>query len=144
MSPSSPCNRNGCYCDQNCHSVNDCCSDIADIGCHPASSSSLIVSLTPTHTLGKINSLDYMPFQYSFTLFIFITKYYVIIIPYLVTDVVIVTTLYLMSNQFNCHFYIDTESKTPYHLTHSTYLLTGSSSFLSGSRVTPTPVTLGM
>ena len=52
---SSPCNRNGCYCDQNCHNVNDCCGDIADIGCHPSTSSSPIVSPTPTHTLGKKN-----------------------------------------------------------------------------------------
>ena len=47
------CNDNGCYCDQNCHLWNDCCSDIDDIGCHHPASSSLIVSLTPTDTLGK-------------------------------------------------------------------------------------------
>ena len=55
MSMSSPCNDNGCYCDQNCHTTNDCCSDIADIGCHPASSSSHMVLLTPTHSVGMTN-----------------------------------------------------------------------------------------
>ena len=50
---SPPCNNNGCYCDQNCHKMNDCCSDIADIGCHPATS---IVSPTPTDILGKSKS----------------------------------------------------------------------------------------
>ena len=49
---SPPCSNNGCYCDQNCHNLNDCCSDIADIGCHPAFSSP-IVSSTPTDTPGK-------------------------------------------------------------------------------------------
>ena len=53
MSLSAPCNNNGCYCDQSCHITNDCCSDIADIGCHPASSSSPIVAPTPTDKLGK-------------------------------------------------------------------------------------------
>ena len=56
MSQSAPCNNNGCYCDQNCYNVNDCCSDIADIGCYPVPSSSLIVSPTPTDTLGNTNS----------------------------------------------------------------------------------------
>ena len=27
----------GCYCDQICHTAGDCCSDVADIGCHPIS-----------------------------------------------------------------------------------------------------------
>ena len=49
---SPPCSNNGCYCDQNCHNLNDCCSDIADIGCHPAFSAP-IVSPTPTDTPGK-------------------------------------------------------------------------------------------
>ena len=44
---------NECYCDVKCHELNDCCSDIADIGCHPPSSSSTIVSPTPTAILGK-------------------------------------------------------------------------------------------
>ena len=57
-SPSSPCNNNGCHCDQRCHYWNDCCSDIADIGCYPASSSYPIVSPTPTDTLGKTNKKD--------------------------------------------------------------------------------------
>ena len=56
MSVSPPCSNKGCYCDQNCHVWNDCCSDIADIGCYPASSSSPIVSPTPTDTLGKTKS----------------------------------------------------------------------------------------
>ena len=48
---SSQCNNDGCYCDQQCYNWNDCCSDIADIGCpHPTLSSSPIVSLTPTDT----------------------------------------------------------------------------------------------
>ena len=55
FSLSPPCINNGCHCDQNCHHLNDCCSDIADIGCHPASYSSPIVSPTPTDTVGKKN-----------------------------------------------------------------------------------------
>ena len=47
-----PCKNNECYCDKNCHKLNDCCSDIADIGCHPAPSS----SPTPTNILGKTKS----------------------------------------------------------------------------------------
>ena len=54
LSPS--CSNNGCYCDQNCYKWNDCCSDIADIGCYPISSSSPTISHTPTDTLGKIKS----------------------------------------------------------------------------------------
>ena len=50
------CYNNGCYCDKNCHNLNDCCSDIADIGCHPASFYSPIVSPTPTYTPGKTKS----------------------------------------------------------------------------------------
>ena len=53
FSQSPPCENKGCYCDQICHIANDCCSDIADIGCHPASSSSPIVLPTPTDTFGK-------------------------------------------------------------------------------------------
>ena len=53
---SPPCSNNGCYCDKICHIYNDCCSDIADIGCHPASSYSSIVSPTPADTLGKTKS----------------------------------------------------------------------------------------
>ena len=55
-SPSQPCIDNGCFCDHSCHYWNDCCSDIADIGCHSASTSSSIVSHTPTDILGKIKS----------------------------------------------------------------------------------------
>ena len=47
MSVSPPCYNNGCYCDQTCHSWDDCCSDIADIGCHPVSSSSPTPTPTP-------------------------------------------------------------------------------------------------
>ena len=50
------CSNYGCYCDQYCHFWNDCCSDVADIGCHSASSSSSIISPTPTDTLGKKKS----------------------------------------------------------------------------------------
>ena len=53
---SPPCNNEGCYCDQSCHTWNDCCSDIADIGCHPAYSTSPTVSPTPTDILGKTKS----------------------------------------------------------------------------------------
>ena len=59
MFHSPPCSNKGCYCDQNCHKLNDCCSDIADIGCHhPAYSySSYPIFLpTPTDTLGKNKS----------------------------------------------------------------------------------------
>ena len=31
------CSNNGCYCDQVCHIVGDCCSDVGDIGCYPIS-----------------------------------------------------------------------------------------------------------
>ena len=50
---SPSCINNGCYCDKHCHFWNDCCSDIADIGCHPVSFSFSIVIPTPTDTLGK-------------------------------------------------------------------------------------------
>ena len=49
------CSINGCYCDQKCHDMSDCCSDIDDIGCHPPTSSSPIVLPTPTDT-GKTKS----------------------------------------------------------------------------------------
>ena len=49
MSLSPPCSNKGCYCDKDCHKWNDCCHDIAAIGC-PAYSSSPIVSPTPTET----------------------------------------------------------------------------------------------
>ena len=55
-SVSPPCNNNGCYCDQNCYNGNDCCSDIADIGCYPVSSTSPLFSPTPTDTLGRTKS----------------------------------------------------------------------------------------
>ena len=31
------CDINNCHCDKRCYSGNDCCSDIADIGCYPNS-----------------------------------------------------------------------------------------------------------
>ena len=48
-----------CRCDQHCHSYNDCCDDIDDIDCYPVSSSSPIVSPTPTDTLGKTKSKNH-------------------------------------------------------------------------------------
>ena len=50
---SQNCSNNGCYCDQICHFLNDCCNDITDINCHPVSLSFTTVSPTPTDTLGK-------------------------------------------------------------------------------------------
>ena len=50
---SPTCSNNGCHCDQFCYILNDCCSDVADIGCHPTSST---VSLSLFHTLGKTKS----------------------------------------------------------------------------------------
>ena len=47
-----------CYCDKHCTSNNDCCDDIADIGCYPVSPPSPIFISTPTHTLGKTNFFD--------------------------------------------------------------------------------------
>ena len=32
---SHTCKNEDCYCDFLCHSNNDCCSDITDIGCYP-------------------------------------------------------------------------------------------------------------
>ena len=31
------CNTKNCHCDKTCHSNNDCCNDITDIGCYPSS-----------------------------------------------------------------------------------------------------------
>ena len=53
---SQNCSNNGCFCDQNCYFWNDCCNDIADIGCHSAFLSSPTVSHTPIDTLGKTKS----------------------------------------------------------------------------------------
>ena len=53
QSLSQNCSNNGCYCHQNCHILNNCCNDIADIGCHPASSFSPTASPTTTDTFGK-------------------------------------------------------------------------------------------
>ena len=54
---SPPCSNTGCYCDQNCHNANDCCHNIADIGCRPAFSSSPIVSPIPTNTVDKMKRI---------------------------------------------------------------------------------------
>ena len=51
--PSQTCSHMNCHCDQACHSNNDCCSDIDDIGCYPVPSSSLTHTSTPTAMLGK-------------------------------------------------------------------------------------------
>ena len=53
---SQNCSDNGCYCHQDCHISNNCCNDIADIGCYPVSPSSSTVSSTITDTLGKTKS----------------------------------------------------------------------------------------
>ena len=52
-SPSSDCSHKGCYCDKHCHKWNDCCSDIADIGCRATPSFS--PTPTTTNTAGKTN-----------------------------------------------------------------------------------------
>ena len=53
LSLTHKCSHKGCYCDDHCHKLNDCCSDIADIGCHGK------VSFSPTTSsidiLGKTN-----------------------------------------------------------------------------------------
>ena len=33
---SQNCSNKRCYCDQNSHIFNDCCNDVADIGCYPS------------------------------------------------------------------------------------------------------------
>ena len=50
------CGNNGCYCHQDCYLWNNCCHDIANISCYPASSPSPVVSSTPIDTLGKTKS----------------------------------------------------------------------------------------
>ena len=50
---SPPCSINGCYCDKDCHNLEDCCSDIAEISCRPVNRSS--PTRTPTNMLGKKN-----------------------------------------------------------------------------------------
>ena len=46
VSPS--CRNNECFCDNECHTLNDCCSDIDDIRCHSSQD----------NTLGKTKSDD--------------------------------------------------------------------------------------
>ena len=76
LSPS--CINNGCYCDQSCYHWNDCCSDIADIGCHLALFSSPIVLPTPTDTFGRTKFIwiTCLPFLINLIIFTFIIKYY--------------------------------------------------------------------
>ena len=50
---SPTCSNNGCFCDQNCYILNDCCSDIADVGCHHSFSPSPTVSTALTDIFGK-------------------------------------------------------------------------------------------
>ena len=46
------CYTGNCYCDQICYQYNDCCPDIANIGCLPSStfSTSSIITASPTPT----------------------------------------------------------------------------------------------
>ena len=111
---SRPCSNNGCYCDINCHNFNDCCNDIADIGCHPASSSSSIASLTPTDILGKTKSESHT---------IYISHIF-----------------YKIYNILSIVLNVDTKFQTPSTLISSTNLPTSS---LSGFIVTPTPTPIG-
>ena len=63
-------------------------------------------------------------------------------VPHVVNDMMFVFSLFLTwcnNYQFYYHFYVGTESKTPYPLTSSTYLPASFSSSSSGSIVTPTP-----
>ena len=53
---SPTCSNNGCYCDQNCHIMNNCCNDIADIGCYTPYSFSSTVLPTQSNKLGKTKS----------------------------------------------------------------------------------------
>ena len=64
MLKSPPCINKGCYCDQSCYNWNDCCSDIADIGCHHPTYSP---SPTPTDILSKTKSeSDSIHYSHSF------------------------------------------------------------------------------
>ena len=59
---SPTCSDNGCYCDQVCHILNDCCSDVTDIGCHPIPfsfstfTSTKLVGKTHGHTMNQCSS----------------------------------------------------------------------------------------
>ena len=46
FSLSPVCSHKGCYCDEYCYIWNDCCSDIADIGCYPIPTSTGKLSKT--------------------------------------------------------------------------------------------------
>ena len=45
---SPTCRNNQCYCDKACYIFRDCCSDVANIGCHPTSPTP-----TPTDAFGR-------------------------------------------------------------------------------------------
>ena len=45
-SVSQSCSINNCYCDQSCFYWNDCCNDVADIGCHPTTT--FFLTILPT------------------------------------------------------------------------------------------------
>ena len=52
------CSHKGCYCDQYCHKWNDCCSDVANIGCHSASTTPTPTCKTKSipHTINQCSS----------------------------------------------------------------------------------------
>ena len=60
------CNILDCACDQLCHSNNNCCSDIVDIGCYLVSSPSTIFISTPTDTIVKTKFLIACHYSYIF------------------------------------------------------------------------------
>ena len=62
------------------------------------------------------------------------------VVAYLVTDVMLVISLYLILYQFYCHFYIGTEFKTTNFLVTSTHLPSSFLSSLSGYIVSTTPI----
>ena len=72
LSLSPTCSNNGCYCDQNCYILNDCCNDIADISCYPTSYST--IASTPTDTLGKRSS-TFITYQYVCQKILYLTMY---------------------------------------------------------------------
>ena len=49
LTPFQTCISYDCYCDPSCYFYDDCCSDIASIGCFPASISTITL-FTPTST----------------------------------------------------------------------------------------------
>ena len=57
---SSTCFSIGCFCDQGCHSLGDCCYDIGDIGCFPASPTPIILTNTPGKTKSEVHAIKIM------------------------------------------------------------------------------------